>query len=143
MPNVPGGGADINKFFNVFCFLSYKRSSSQKRNMKDVKKKPDSVCLFVVALNYVYVCASELECVHKRSCPWRPEAGIGRPGAGVAGNCELRINSGPLPKQYTFLTTEPSLQPLGFLFFLFDHILFSSDFITCLACNLWAKCILG
>lgn len=125
-------------------FSAYKRCTSQKRDMKNVKKKPDSkfVC-FVVALNYVYACASELECVHEFSCPWRPEEGIGSPGAGVTGTCELRINSGPLPKEYTLLTTEPSLQPLGFLFLLFDQILFSTDFITFLACYLWTKCIIG
>lgn len=57
-------------------------------------KKPD-LSSFVV-LKYMCVCASELMYVHECSCSWRPADGIGSPGAGVTGNYELRINSGPL-----------------------------------------------
>lgn len=65
-----------------------------------------------------YVCLSMGLCVCVQ-CPWSPEEGIGLSGAGLKGICEphdMGPNLGPLQDQQVLLTSEPSLQLLGYTF---------------------------
>lgn len=51
-------------------------------------------------------------CVHIYRCPWKPEVGIGHPGAGVMGNSltPVWVFGMELQNQYSLLTAEPAFQ---------------------------------
>lgn len=76
--------------------------------------------------------------VHARYL-WRPEEGIGLAGTGVRDGCELPwvwrgggIKPGSLQDQTMLLTSEPSVQPLCTIFFLFIFFFFFFSFWWCL-----------
>lgn len=65
---------------------------------------------------YVCVCQNVSMYTTSMQCSWRPEAGVGSPGAGVTGGCKppgrcWEINQGPLKDQKKLIISEPSLQP--------------------------------
>jgi hypothetical protein len=63
------------------------------------------------------VCVCLCVCVYtKWGYQRRPGKGIGSPGDGVTGRCNLPSVGVGNELRYTFLTTESSLQPPGILF---------------------------
>lgn len=80
------------------------------QEIKDLIGFKLKLIIFILILNFMYVCTCIYMFAHACMCPQRPKESMRSPGAGVKGSCELtdtgsgKLNSGALLEhQSTFI----------------------------------------